>query len=84
MPGYSIDFSQIPHYALLLSSFGIAVLCITFFWGFVDYIFFKGDDAKRAHAKMLMVTSTVLLMLLIIIWWIGGFSTAFIPGTLST
>ncbi len=55
---------------MLLGACLIAVLLIMFFWHLTAYVFFKGDDAHRIHAKMGILNTTISLVFLLIAWWI--------------
>jgi|GEM_PF-7004438 len=55
---------------MLLGACLIAIILIIFFWDLVKYIFFKGDDQHRIHAKMGIINISITLVFLLIFWWI--------------
>ncbi|MDE2213378.1 MAG: hypothetical protein KGJ34_02500 [Patescibacteria group bacterium] len=55
---------------MFLGSFLVAIVVIYFLWQLVSYIFFKGDDAHRAHAKEGVLNATITLFFILILWWI--------------
>lgn len=55
---------------MLLGACILAVFLIVFFWHLVAYVFFKGDDAHRIHAKMGILNISITLVFFLVVWWI--------------
>ena len=55
---------------MLLGAFIIAVILIIFCWHLVAYVFFKGDDAHRIHAKNGIISISITLVFVLILWWL--------------
>ena len=77
---FFFSMAQIKQGTLLIGALFIAILAVTFLWGFVEYIFYKGDDAERAHAKAMMLDVTVVLVLVLIVWWIVSLIGGYFPS----
>ena len=67
MPDYP---SMIENGFLILGSFIMAIFLIIFCWSFVNYVFYGGDDAHRAHAKTTLLNVSINMVLLLVLWWI--------------
>ena len=61
---------------MILGSILLGLLVVKMCWNSAQYVFFGGDDAHRAHAKLGMTNDTISLIFLLIIWgifaWMSG------------